>query len=169
MMICRKNVAMTIVLKKLWINGLSGLYRFILISGKARIAIVLKEIADSSSPVLFNCSWGKDRTGIIAALLLKILGVSENDIARDFELTEKLIPKEMLQDRIPNTFRIVVFKDAEERQRILNEITSSPKKAILDVFEMLKNEFGSMENYLDEIGFGRSWRLKIQEKYLTDA
>lgn len=37
--------------------------------------------------MIFHCSAGKDRTGILAALLLGVLGVPDEDIARDYALT----------------------------------------------------------------------------------
>jgi protein-tyrosine phosphatase len=37
--------------------------------------------------VLFHCSHGKDRTGIIAALLLKCAGVSDEDVINDYALS----------------------------------------------------------------------------------
>ncbi|MGW1882635.1 tyrosine-protein phosphatase [Streptomyces sp. NPDC001970] len=39
-------------------------------------------------PVVFHCASGKDRTGLIAALVLSLVGVSEDDIVADFALTE---------------------------------------------------------------------------------
>ena len=38
--------------------------------------------------VLFHCRLGKDRTGVFAALLLKLLGVSDDDVVQDYMLTE---------------------------------------------------------------------------------
>jgi len=37
--------------------------------------------------VLFHCNWGADRTGTFAFLLEGLLGVSESDLAKDYELT----------------------------------------------------------------------------------
>jgi protein-tyrosine phosphatase len=45
-----------------------------------------------SGAVLFNCTAGKDRTGIVAALLLGVAGVSRRDIIADYVLTGELIP-----------------------------------------------------------------------------
>lgn len=40
-------------------------------------------------PVLFHCAAGKDRTGLVAAVLLGLLGVDEATIVADYELTEQ--------------------------------------------------------------------------------
>ena len=50
----------------------------------------LEVIFDSvihNKPVFFHCGAGKDRTGTVAVMLLGLLGVSQSDIDRDYELT----------------------------------------------------------------------------------
>ncbi len=45
-------------------------------------------IADpANQPLVFHCSAGKDRTGLLAAIVLSILGVGDEDIAEDYFLT----------------------------------------------------------------------------------
>jgi protein-tyrosine phosphatase len=39
---------------------------------------------DDGGPALFHCQTGKDRTGIMAAVLLKLLGVSDEDVIADY-------------------------------------------------------------------------------------
>ncbi|WP_406197258.1 tyrosine-protein phosphatase [Kitasatospora sp. NBC_01560] len=56
--------------------------------GTAEIRQVLEVIAAADRPVVFHCASGKDRTGLIAALVLSLLGVGEDDVAADFALTE---------------------------------------------------------------------------------
>ncbi|MCX4723837.1 tyrosine-protein phosphatase [Streptomyces sp. NBC_01306] len=43
--------------------------------------------AAGGRPAVFHCTSGKDRTGLLAALVLTLLGVSEADIVEDFTLT----------------------------------------------------------------------------------
>ncbi|GAA3378348.1 tyrosine-protein phosphatase [Streptomyces sannanensis] len=43
--------------------------------------------ADTEAPLVFHCASGKDRTGLVAALILGLVGVSEDDIIADFALT----------------------------------------------------------------------------------
>ncbi|MFF2411593.1 tyrosine-protein phosphatase [Streptomyces sp. NPDC058092] len=53
--------------------------------------------AEDSGPVVFHCASGKDRTGLLAALVLSLLGVAEDDIVADFTLTE-LASERLLAD-----------------------------------------------------------------------
>lgn len=56
--------------------------------GVAELREVVEVITtDDSAPLVFHCASGKDRTGIVAALVLALLGVSEADVATDFALT----------------------------------------------------------------------------------
>lgn len=41
---------------------------------------VFKTIANSPGGVLFHCTAGKDRTGVVSAILLALVGVSDEDI-----------------------------------------------------------------------------------------
>ncbi|MFJ1937053.1 tyrosine-protein phosphatase [Kitasatospora sp. NPDC088160] len=60
--------------------------------GVEEIREALEVIAAADEPVVFHCASGKDRTGLIAALVLTLLGVSEDDVAADFALTELATP-----------------------------------------------------------------------------
>jgi len=53
----------------------------------AAIGAVFTALADADGAVLFHCAAGKDRTGVIAALLLGLAGVSEADIIANYEVT----------------------------------------------------------------------------------
>jgi protein-tyrosine phosphatase len=50
-------------------------------------AVVLVAGAPADLPALFHCTAGKDRTGIAAAVLLRVLGVDDDTVMADFDLT----------------------------------------------------------------------------------
>lgn len=50
-------------------------------------ADVLRKIGESQEAVLFHCTAGKDRTGLIAALALSLSGASADDIIQDYAMT----------------------------------------------------------------------------------
>lgn len=60
----------------------------VVLDGRAEIAAALRLIADpESAPLVVHCTSGKDRTGIISALVLSLLGVAAEDIVADFART----------------------------------------------------------------------------------
>ncbi|HZQ50411.1 MAG TPA: tyrosine-protein phosphatase [Candidatus Dormibacteraeota bacterium] len=64
-------------------------YRIILDERQQSIAQVVRTIARVDGPVLFHCFAGKDRTGLIAALVLSVAGVDNDSIAADFAATDE--------------------------------------------------------------------------------
>ncbi|KAJ2790818.1 hypothetical protein H4R21_006434, partial [Coemansia helicoidea] len=66
-------------------RGLAGSYEDYVDYCKQEFAAVLRIFADPCAyPILFHCHHGKDRTGIVAMLLLGILGVDDQIIAADY-------------------------------------------------------------------------------------
>jgi protein-tyrosine phosphatase len=67
---------------------LSLVYHEILDLGRESVGEILRALASPDAyPAVFFCMAGKDRTGVLAAILLSLLGVSDEDIAADFELS----------------------------------------------------------------------------------
>lgn len=63
-------------------------YAELALDGTVELRRALEIIAHSgSTPLAMHCSSGKDRTGVLSALVLALLGVSGDDIAADFALT----------------------------------------------------------------------------------
>ena len=70
------------------VTFLADRYAEVASDGRAEIGQTLRVIAAAgSAPLVVHCASGKDRTGIIAALVLSLLGVAEDDIVADFALT----------------------------------------------------------------------------------
>ena len=53
---------------------------------KSAVADILQIIIDKS-PALVHCAHGKDRTGVVVAMILGCLGVSDEDIAQDYAMS----------------------------------------------------------------------------------
>lgn len=73
-------------------NLLLTLYCHALDERGQAIAGVMRVIARAPGGVLFHCTAGKDRTGIIAALLLRLADVPENEVVADYALTSEYSP-----------------------------------------------------------------------------
>ena len=68
-------------------------YEFILGTAGSQFVVALRLIAEAGHrPLVFQCMAGKDRTGLLAALLLGILGASEETIVADYARSSDAIP-----------------------------------------------------------------------------
>lgn len=109
----------------------------------ADIGRVLSMIADAADrPVGFHCTAGKDRTGLIAALLLEVLGVDREAVLDDFELTERFAgPKEESH----GFRRMIEFGVAPEAAA---GAFGAPRSMMGDVLDVLDRDHGGAERYL---------------------
>lgn len=63
-------------------------HRYLDYLANERFLVVIKRLADSDCyPAIINCFFGKDRTGVLAALLLEILGVDRSSVISDYALS----------------------------------------------------------------------------------
>ncbi len=124
------------------------LYRHLLVSGMDSFAALFHEVADEAPvPLLFHCTGGRDRTGIAAALLLSVLGVSDDDVANDYALTGSLLASHT--HRFERNRRELGMTP-DEWQALL-ATTTEPIHSTLD---FIRTEFGSVDGYLNCAGAG---------------
>lgn len=64
--------------------------RYVLMAEFARepIGRVIATLADAETPAVFHCAAGKDRTGVISAILLSLLDVADDVIVADYAATQ---------------------------------------------------------------------------------
>jgi len=65
-------------------KSMAELYISILDEGRARLRGVFEELAEAEGLRLFNCTAGKDRTGVVAMLLLELAQVDDEAIIADY-------------------------------------------------------------------------------------
>ncbi len=104
---------------------------------------VLEVLATSHSVTLFHCTAGKDRTGIISALLLANAGVPNEGITQDYSLTEELA-KPMLERLLNEAIKTGVDKDSYAK------LLTSKATTIQATLWYLEARFGSVEGYLKD-------------------
>jgi protein-tyrosine phosphatase len=98
--------------------------------------------------VVVHCVGGKDRTGLLSAFLLHLAGVSVDDIAKDYALSEeRLKPREQAW--------LAEAETEAERERILR-ISRTPAKSMAGVFEALEQQFGSVRGFLEDAGVSKA-------------
>ncbi len=131
--------------------------------GAPEIGSVITGLAEPDAlPAAFHCTAGKDRTGIVAAILLEVLGVDREIVLDDFELTNQLRgPKEesaafarMLGHGMP----------PEAAAGALG----APRHMMGDVLDALDAEYGNAERYLvEQSGVAPDTISRLRELLLT--
>ncbi len=96
--------------------------------------------AARAGAVVVHCQVGKDRTGLVAALLLRLAGGSHADIAADYALSAP-----NLEERLRPWMAEAV--DEAERERRVRQ-AASPAEAMENVLGALERDHGSIESYL---------------------
>jgi protein-tyrosine phosphatase len=93
-------------------------------------------------PAVFHCHAGKDRTGLVAALLLESLGVEREAILDDYELTARY----RLRAQQDQTFeRLIKLGLAPEAAA---GVLTAPRWAMASALEHLDREYEGIESYL---------------------
>ena len=152
-------------------GGLGLLNEFVFKNSGPEICSILKVIAsDESHPVAMYCTAGslhacdistsssleigKDRTGVIAMLVLSTIGVSDEDIIKDYVKSDSAYA-----DINDSKALVAGLKQVDVNPDIF--LRAFPE-VMRESLQFVRSEYGSVENYLDLIGFDESWRRKLR-------
>jgi protein-tyrosine phosphatase len=109
------------------------------------VAAAVKAVAHApEGGVVVHCVGGKDRTGLLTAFLLHLAGVSAEDIAADYALSE-----ERLRPRHEGWFAAA---ESDEELERLQRIAQTPAESMIGVFEALDERYGGVAGYLRSAG-----------------
>lgn len=116
-------------------------------------------------PALFHCTYGKDRTGFVAAMVLSLVGVPWETVAEDF-----LLSNAMLADHIDRTAALIhwasLFRIRREEARELLGV----KRAYLDsARDAVIETYGSTEAYRRAIGIDDAIVARLRDALLEPA
>ncbi|HWV28650.1 MAG TPA: tyrosine-protein phosphatase [Dyadobacter sp.] len=128
------------------------------------VKAILNDITASDQPVLYHCSAGKDRTGIVSALILSILNVDRQLIVDDYMLSnyyrrnraEKTLGKAKLG-------RIIKPKLNMDAIEILSTVD---ERFIRATFNAIDSTYGGIDPFIEnQLGIDRATRLKLVAKF----
>lgn len=127
------------------------------------IAEVLTTMAQAPDGViLFHCSAGKDRTGIIAALLLANAGVDDTTIVEDYALTGTISGPLIASLRERALTRGVAASLADI-------VLASEPESMRRALDHLQGKYGSVDGYLTRIGLDRATISRLRDRLLLIA
>jgi protein-tyrosine phosphatase len=126
---------------------LAAIYQYMIDDCGETIGAAIKVLAERGAfPALVHCSAGKDRTGIVVALILALLGVPDEVIAADYELSAVYLDTE----RTPAIAQLQASTGLGAD--LTRPLLSSPAALILEVLAAARAAGGSVDGYLLERG-----------------
>lgn len=142
-------------------SGLGPLYVFHAQQGPDRIVEAVGLVAERcADPLVVHCAGGKDRTGMVIALVLDILGVDHETIVEDYALTELNLA------RIPEEHLAALARQMGEHgwpEAILHAVPDSMRTFL----RWLREEHGSAEAFLASHGSGRETVQALRSRLLA--
>ncbi|KAL6871669.1 protein-tyrosine phosphatase-like protein [Trichoderma longibrachiatum] len=106
-------------------------------------------------PCIIHCTQGKDRTGLICALVLMILDIPLAAIEHDYFLTDDAL-------RPTRPQMLVEIREIG----LTDEWAGTARDMISSIERHIKDNYGGLDNYLDSIGFEQQQRAKVRETLL---
>lgn len=127
---------------------------FEMVDEQKTVLNIMKVFAKAKGGVIYHCTAGKDRTGVISALLLLLAGVSKTDILADYQISQVYLDS-MLQQFCKT------YKNVD-----INIIT--PKAEYMGKFlDMFLQKYNSVEEYFSQIGLSDSEILQLKMRLTT--
>jgi protein-tyrosine phosphatase len=120
------------------------LYMTMLEIGAPTITAVLELLAEPESyPVAFYCAAGKDRTGVMTAVVLGLLGVDEEQVVRDYALSDA--PVDSLK-------RWLAANHPDRHDPVPAGVYRAPAETMRSFLAEVEERYGSMRGYVASIG-----------------
>lgn len=140
---------------------LGTLYIDMLTIGAPALRGALTTIADADHlPAVFHCAAGKDRTGVLAAMVLSLLDVDDDTIVADYSISGRSM--DALVDRLR--------RDRPDALTTMNEQPSAylaaPPAAMRRFLSHVTNEFGSMRGYAESLGLASDLVDELRSRLL---
>lgn len=120
-------------------------YRDILLAGTDSYGKILRYLAqEKPSPCLVHCTAGKDRTGVFIALLFMLAGAPDEEIAKEYSLTDLGLAelKPLFTERLLKNPAL-----GGNEEGVANMV-SSKQENMLATLQMIRREFGTAESYM---------------------
>jgi len=135
-------------------------YLEMLREGGGVIRAVFEEIAGAGlCGTVFHCTGGKDRTGVLAAVLLRCLGVDDEVIIEDYAVSEIYL------EPVVRLYRDTLAADGFDPAAILY-LCGSPPQRMRDMLDAIDGTWGSIQDYLDAIGVGEQTVSRLRRRLL---
>jgi protein-tyrosine phosphatase len=131
-------------------------YLEMLQQGGSAIRAVIEALAgENAAPLVFHCSGGKDRTGVVAAIVLRAIGVPDDSIVTDYSLSERNLTAAIHEHRAS-------IEAMGLEPEVLAYLTGSPPERMWYTLGEIDRRWGSTVAYLSSIGVSDDTRNRLR-------
>lgn len=124
---------------------------------------LMHQILDSNEPVLYHCSAGKDRTGILTALILSILNVDREIIFNEYMLSN-YYRSDKIEKMLGKAKLLKVIKPHLNLQ-VIENFMQVDKRYLSASFEVIDQQYGGINPFIrNELGINDQQRSEIIKK-----
>ena len=124
-------------------EGMFERYLFVVNTRPHAFRDILTSVAEAEGGVLFHCFAGKDRTGLVAAMLLSLADVSADQIAADYGESDV---------QLANQYEIWISEAEPAKRDAFRDELRCPPERILGVIEHIERKWGGVAGYLEAAG-----------------
>lgn len=151
------------VLPDRWADGATGAYLHYLHDAPPAFAAAARLLArPASGATIVHCAAGKDRTGVLVAIVLEAVGVDRETIVADYALTNERI--ERIFDRL--AARETYAADVRRIGLDAHRVDAASMTAVLDV---VAEKWGGAVGYLRAAGLLTSELTGLRERLVERA
>jgi protein-tyrosine phosphatase len=146
-------------------NYMIAMYKFILFSEDSIPSLkqTMRLIIDNDDCILWHCSGGKDRAGIVTMLLLYLLGVDEKIIIDDYTASRRFQRKKFFWNRVG----LVIAPLYRRFKAILLGMMAAKPSYLTNTIDEIKASYGTVENYCKQVLDITDEDIKtLKDKYL---
>jgi protein-tyrosine phosphatase len=116
-------------------------------AGEAFLGVLRVLAAPEALPAVFHCTAGKDRTGVLSALVLSLLGVDEETVVADYALSGAAMVR--LRAKL-----VVKYPESRDVIENIEEVFSAEPTQMEALLDHLRDSYGSVSAYLRGLGAG---------------
>lgn len=130
------------------------------------LKLVTERVAAGLCPIMYHCTNGRDRTGVMSAMLLYMLGAPHDVIVRDFMITNERIDVELV---IKNSVAAYKGMGVDIPREIFERAVLVQPEYIDIMFDGMITKYGSPDGYLQHFGIDDGLRQHLRERLLEPA
>ncbi|WP_116790132.1 tyrosine-protein phosphatase [Flavobacterium psychrotrophum] len=130
-------------------NRMLDFYKTYAVERPEVIRDIVHRVLQADAPLLYHCTAGKDRTGIITALVLKVLRFDDATIYNDY-LNSNNLRKDIVYKRLKMAKRAhIIYPKLDVG--VLEKLSWIESGYLAATFDVIEQQYGSVDNYIHEV------------------